>query len=52
MALKPIKDNQAKSPEIQTTFYQLEIPGMEEFLAKLKAKSKTTPKSIPQRDRN
>jgi hypothetical protein len=45
MALKPIKDNQAKSLEIQTTFYQLEIPGMEEFLAKLKAKSKTTPKS-------
>jgi hypothetical protein len=48
MNLEPTKDNQAKSPEIQTTFHQLEIPGMEEFLAKLKAKPKTNHNSKSQ----
>ena len=41
MTLEPIKEILAKTSESQPRFHQLEIPGMEEFLAKLKTQSET-----------
>lgn len=47
MTLEPLKDAETKSREFPTKFQQLEIPGMEEFLPKLNAKSKNPRKSQP-----
>lgn len=42
MTLQAIKDISNKIPENQINEHQLEIPGMEEFLAKQKTQSETT----------
>ncbi len=42
MSPKTISEISANNTEIQTTFHQMEVPGMEEFLFKLKTQSRTT----------
>lgn len=41
MTLQAITDISVKSPDNQITFHQLAIPGIEEFIAKLKTQSES-----------